>query len=381
MLTSGAANVEFPAAGARSSSYMVDGIRVLSIAAGYNDPHVGTAMPGWRRLLKFEEFGRAAAQAGRDLEAPDVVLATHTPLAVGLAGIRLSRAFSVPFVFEVRDLWPEALINVGALTNSAVAWWLRRTARKCYRAAAHIVALSPGMKEGIERHGIPAEKITVIPNASDLDLFGPHVDGAEQRRRLGLGGRFAAIYFGAMGFANGLDYVVEAGRVLAQRGRDDIVLVLFGSGGQEAELQRLARNYGLTNVLFHSAVAREEIARVVAGCDACMTIFRGGGENTWSPNKLFDALAAGKPVLINVSGWLRDMIEQSGSGRYVEPDRPEALADALEDLARNGSLCRQMGANARTLAERRFDRRMLAGRLEDVLTAAVREHGPPAPRG
>ena len=374
IITSGVSNPEFPAGGPRPSVYEVDGIRVHSVAAGYNNSNVGTAMSGWQRMLKFHEFARAAVRAGRDLEPPDAVFATHTPLAVGLSGIKLGRFFSVPFVFEVRDLWPEALVNVGALTNPAAVWWLRRTARKCYREAAHIVALSPGMKEGIERYGIPPGKVTVIPNASDLDLFGPHVDGSAHRERLGLGDRFAAIYFGAMGFANGLEYVVEAARVLARRGQNGIVLVLYGSGGRERELKQLAQSYGLTNVLFRPSVSREEIAGIVAECDACLTIFRSSKENSWSPNKLFDGLAAGKPVLINVSGWLRETVEQNDCGRYVDPQHPAALANALEELAQDHALCRRMGENARSLAERQFDRRLLAARLEQVLATAVRHH-------
>ena len=245
-------------------------------------------------------------------------------------------------------------------------------ARKIYRQARHIVALSPGMKEGIVRAGIDAEKVTVIPNASDLDLFRPDLDGSAARERLGLGDRFAAVYFGAMGLANGLDYVVEAGRILAARGRDDIVLVLHGGGGKRAELQDLAQKHKLQNVVFSDLVAdKEEVARIVAGCDVCLTIYRATREQTWSPNKLFDALAAGKPVLINVAGWLGSLVEDNRCGHSVAADRPEALADALEELADDRSLREEMGCNARALAERQFDRRLLAARLEDMLVGAV----------
>jgi len=296
MITSGLANEEFPVAEGRPySEHEVDGIRVVSIAAGYNDPHVGTATTGWRRMLKFYEFARLASRVGKSLDKPDVVFATHTPLTVGLAGKALARHFGAPFVFEVRDLWPEALVNVGALRNPLAIAWLRRMARKLYRAADHIVALSPGMKEGIARTGVPAEKVTMIPNASDLDLFRPDLDGSASRERLGLGARFAAVYFGAMGTANSLDYAIEAARLLAERGRDDIVLVLHGSGGKRRELHDLARQYGLDNVVFSDLVPdKAEVARIVAGCDVCMTIYRAAKEHTWSPNKMFDALAANR---------------------------------------------------------------------------------------
>ncbi len=273
-------------------------------------------------------------------------------------------------------MWPEALVNVGALNNPAAIWWLRRMARRIYRAANHIVALSPGMKDGIVRTGIAAEKVTVIPNGSDLDLFRPGLDGSAARERLGLGPRFAAIYFGAMGLANGLEYVIEAARVLAARGTNHIVLVLLGSGGRRDELERLARTYGLNNVVFCPAADKEEAARLVAGCDVCLTIYRAAKEYTWSPNKLFDALAAGKPVLINVPGWLRETVENNHCGRYVDPGRPEALAEALEELSHDPALCRQMSENARALAEQQFDRRILAAQLERVLQNAVDRHVP-----
>jgi glycosyltransferase involved in cell wall biosynthesis len=375
MITSGLANEQFPVCrNEPCCEHQIDGIRVVSVAGGYNDPNLGTALNGWRRMVKFYEFSQAAGQAGRTLDEPDVVFATHTPLTAGLAGMALGRYFRVPFVFEVRDLWPEALVNVGALNNPLAIWWLRRMARRIYRAADHIVALSPGMKEGIVRAGVAAEKVTVIPNACDLDLFRPDLDGSAARQRLGLGGRFAAIYFGAMGMANGLEYVIEAARLLAQRGNDRIVLVLQGAGGRREELENLARRYGLTNVVFGPLVSHEEVARVVAGCDVCLTIFRAAQEQTWSPNKMFDSLAAGKPVLLNVSGWLAETIEQNGCGRYVAPDRPQALADALEELARDPARCRRMGENARALAERQFDRRRLAAQLEAVLLQAVKRH-------
>jgi glycosyltransferase involved in cell wall biosynthesis len=376
MITSGVANAEFPLGpDGKDREYTVDGIRVLSVAGGYNDPHLGTAMGGCRRALKFCGFWQAAVQAGKKLVPPNVVFATHTPLTVGLAGEVLGRHFGVPFVFEVRDLWPQALVNVGALRNPVVIQLMKWTARHIYRKADHIIALSPGMKQGIVDSGIDEEKVTVIPNASDLDLFRPGLDGAAARERLGLGDRFAAIYFGAMGMANGLEYVVEAAKILAERKEDHIVLVLHGDGGNRGKLESLAKGYGLTNVVFSDLVPdKGEIARIVAGCDVCLTIYRAAKEQSWSPNKMFDALAAGKPVLINVGGWLGQTVERNECGLSLDPARPEALADALVKLSREPDLCRRMGANARALAERQFDRNLLAGCLEEVLSEAAQRY-------
>jgi glycosyltransferase involved in cell wall biosynthesis len=373
MITSGLANQEFPVPdGKEYTELESEGIRVVPIAAAYNDPNVGNGMNGWQRMLNFYQFARLAVRVGKKLPRPDVVFATHTPLPIGLAGLALGRHFGVPFVFEVRDLWPEALINVGALNNPLAIWWLKRMAAKIYAGAQHIVALSPGIKEGIVCRGVPAEKITVIPNGSDLDLFGPAVDGSAERKRLGLGDKFAAVYFGAMGLANGLEYILEAARILAERGNDRIVLVLHGSGGKRPELEQMARQHKLSNVFFSEpAPGKEHVARIVAACQACLTIYRATKEHSWSPNKMFDALAAGKPVLINVPGWLSQTIENNHCGRSLDPHRPQMLADALEELAADPELCREMGKNSRALAEREFAREKLAGHLESVLSQVI----------
>jgi glycosyltransferase involved in cell wall biosynthesis len=369
MMTSGLANREFPVPeGKPYAEFETEGIHVVAIAAAYNDPQVGTGMSGLQRMLKFYQFAWSACRVGKKLPAPDVIFATHTPLTIGLAGLTLGQYFKVPFVFEVRDLWPEALVNVGALKNPLAIWWLERMAKKIYTGAKHIVALSPGIKEGIVRAGVPAGKVTVIPNASDLNLFSPDLDGSAQRERLGLKDRFAAIYFGAMGLANGLEYVIEAARILAERGSNHIVLVLHGSGGKRAELEKMASEYELKNVIFSNLVPdKGQVAQIVAGCDVCMTIYRAAKEHTWSPNKMFDALAAGKPVLINAAGWLGETIEKNNCGRCLDANRPQTLADALEELAADPELCRQMGKNARALAEREFAREKLADHLENVL--------------
>jgi len=369
MITSGLDNAEFPCRPKQAScEYQADGIRVLSVNGGYNDPHVGTTIGGCRRMLRFCRFAHMATKAGKHQMPPSIVFATHTPLTVGLAGMALSRHFGIPFVFEVRDLWPEALVNVGALRNPAVIWTMRKMAHLIYRAADHIIALSPGMEQGILQSGVDPEKVTMIPNASDLDLFNPDLDGAAARERLKLGKRFAAIYFGAMGLANGLEYAIEAAKVLAAKKADGIVLVLHGNGGKRPALEAMVQKHKLKNVVFSDLVAdKSEVARIVAGCDACLTIYRAAKEQTWSPNKMFDALAAGKPVLINVGGWLGETVEKNRCGLCLDPGRPEALAEALVKLSQQPDLCRQMGQNARALAERQFDRVALASQLEEVL--------------
>jgi glycosyltransferase involved in cell wall biosynthesis len=369
MITSGIGSNEFQLG--RNQPYAelnIEGIRVIPIAAGFNNSVLGTGMGGWQRIYKFYEFARLAKVVGKKLGRPDVVYATHTPLTVGLVGISLSHHFDVPFVFEVRDVWPDALINIGALKNPLAIWWLRRMAKKIYSHAKHIVALSPGIKECIIRAGVPPDKISIIPNGTDTTLFRPNLDGSDWRKKLGLSDRFAAVYFGAMGLANGLDYVIEAARVLAQRGHDKIVFVLHGGGKQKPVLKQMVRDYNLSNVVFNDMIPdKNEVAKLVAACNVCLTVYRASKEHAWSPNKLFDSLAAGKPVLINVPGWLGQVVERNGCGRLVDPLNPETLAEALEELAANPNLCQELGRNARTLAVKEYDRNKLARQIMSIL--------------
>ncbi len=373
MITSGISNTEHPVeANNDFTRYKTDGLKVLSVRAGYNDARKGTGMPGWRRILAFMHFARVAKKVSKTLPCPDVVFATHTPLTVGLSGIALKKHFDIPFVFEVRDLWPEALVNIDALKNPFAIAYLRSMARKIYHDADAIIAASPGMKEGVLKYGIPSEKVTVITQGCDLELFKPSRKGAGIREKLGLGDRFSAIYFGAMGYANGLEYAVEAARLLKQRGRKDIVIVLHGDGGNKKELKNKTDALGLDNVVFSDPVpAKEDLAQIIAACDVCMTIYRASKEHTWSPNKMFDALSAGKPVLINVPGWLGSLIEDNFCGFETDPLDPRTLADRLEQLADDRDLVEEFSRNSRKLAEARFSRSVLGDRLESVLSNVV----------
>ena len=361
------------APGEVSREVELEGIRCVPINAANANPLAITGQSGVQRMLGFLKFVRVAKRVGKKLERPDLVFSTHTPLTIGLAGLSLARHFRVPHVFEVRDLWPQALINLGVLKNPLVIAWMRHLERKIYSGSEHVVALSPGMKDGVVSSGvINAEDVTMIPNASDIGLFRPDLEREFGRQRLGLGDRVAAIYFGGMGMANNLEYAIEAARVLAERGRDDIVVVLHGDGGRRTAHEQQVQELGLKNVVFSDPVPDKEIvAKLVAACDICMTIYRATKEHTWSPNKMFDALAAGRPVLINVPGWLGETIESNGCGYSVESDRPIALADALEKLADDPELRTRMGANSRALAEREFSRGKLAIKLGRVFENAI----------
>jgi glycosyltransferase involved in cell wall biosynthesis len=331
-----------------------------------------------QRMVVFRRYMTWAERTGRDLPRVDVVFASSTPLTVGDVGRKLSRHHRAPFVFEVRDLWPEVPETVGALRNPGLRWLAHRMARRVYGAADRVVALSPGMADVIrDRWGVPAGRIDVIPNCSDNDLFGtPEVDAAREstRRRLGWDGAFVAIHPGAMGVANGLDYLLDAAKVLDHSADGAIRLVLLGQGAVAPHLERRIREEAIRSATIHPPVPKREVPEWLAAADAGVVSFLPKPFlDTNSANKFFDLLAAGKPIILNYDGWQGRVLRESGAGLSVDPRRPEALAEALRGLRDAPERVRAMGAAARTVAEARFDRDTLASQLVAVLERTVRE--------
>ncbi len=349
----------------------VDGIRVVEARGGYGDYVRATGVGYGRRLLAFGRFAVAATVAALRGPRPDVVFATSPPLTMALPAIVAARRWRVPLVFEVRDLWPEAPIQMGALRSpwaQRLARWLERAV---YRSATEIVALSPGMRDGIVATGVSPERVTLIPNASDLDLFSPDLDPGDLREQLGLtASDFVCAYFGTMGEANDLTQVVGAAALLAER--KDVAFVLQGDGKRRAALEADVQRRGLANVVFVPAGDKHAAARLAAASDACMTIFKDVPIlATNSPNKLFDTFAAGRPAIVNTDGWQRVLVEEHEAGVYARPSDAADLAEKVLALRDDPERARRYGANARALAEREFDRDLLAERLRGVLERAA----------
>jgi glycosyltransferase involved in cell wall biosynthesis len=220
----------------------------------------------------------------------------------------------------------------------------------------------------VEAAGVPAERITLVPNASDLELFSPALDRAAARERLGLGDGFVCSYFGTLGEANDLAQVVRAAPLVS-----DVTFVLQGDGKQRAALESEARALGAANVVFlPPAAAKEDVARLAAASDACLTIFRDLPVlATNSPNKLFDTFAAGRPAIVNQPGWMRELVERNEAGLYARAGDPADLAAKVAWLRDHPGEAARFGRNARALAEREFGRDELAARALAVLEEAA----------
>lgn len=341
----------------------IDGIHVIAIRVGYSN-----YMGHLRRIMSFATFMLSSVVAALWVARPNVVLASSTPITVALPGLAVSVFKRVPFVFEVQDLWPEAAIQMGAINrNGVIATIAKRLERAAYKRAVAVVPVSPGMAEGVVAEGTPPPKVHMIPNFSNLSVFHPGDKDPDVVARYGLTNKFVVGYTGAIGPSNAVhEQVPEAACVLKERGRDDIVFAIAGDGKSLPVLRELTE--GLDNVLLLGRVPKIEVPALTRTSDVLMALF---GDKpilaTNSPNKFFDALASGKPVIVNQPGWTRELVEEAGAGVYVPVGDGVALADAIEALADNPERTAAMGGAARALAEQRFGRDLQAQRMLQLL--------------
>jgi len=340
----------------------IDGIEVIQFNLKYSN-HM--SLP--RRAWIFLRFALKSIGLAMRMNY-SLVFATTTPLTAGIPGIFASYFRRKPFVFEVRDLWPELPKAMGVVKNPAVLAGMSFLEWLSYRAATACIALSPGIKEGIAKRNPRDKPIAMIPNGCDLELFRPG-----RREDLDLPGvdqdKFVAVFTGAHGIANGLDAVLDAAHVLKERARRDIVLAFIGDGKLKPRLVQRAKDEGLDNCRFFDPVPKRQLSRIVGCCNAGMMILDDVPAFYYgtSPNKFFDYIASGLPVVNNYPGWLADMIQEHKCGLAVKPRDPEEFADAFCRLADNPELCREYGRNSRVLAEKEFSREKLSNEFADWL--------------
>jgi glycosyltransferase involved in cell wall biosynthesis len=341
---------------AGEGSSTVEGIDVVGVPGAYSDYMSATAATDRDRMVAFGRFAAGATAAALRGPRPDVIYATSPPLTIAAPALAAVARWRAPLVFEVRDLWPEAPIQMGALSNPRLQRQARSLEQQAYRRARRVIALSPGIRDGVIASGVPEGKVVLVPNASDLDLFRPSPPPPFDER-------FVVSYFGTMGEANDLSLAIEAARLVP-----DMSFVLMGGGKRRAELERTAP----PNVEFPGpAASKEAVAALAARSGACLTLFKDVPVlATNSPNKLFDTFAAGRPAIVNMDGWMRELVEDNDAGLYVR-DAGE-LAQKLAWLRAHPEEVSRMGRNGRDLAEREFDRDLLAGRVLDVLQEVAR---------
>jgi glycosyltransferase involved in cell wall biosynthesis len=362
-LASGKTGLEGPFENGRRTG-VVDGIRVIELDLPIANQ---TSLAG--RFVSFLKFGwRSVAVAMK--ENYDVVFATSTPLTAGIPGIFARRFRKKPFVFEVRDLWPELPVAMGAVKNPILIWGMALIEKSSYRAADRCIGLSPGIVKGIARL-YPEDKISMIPNSCDLDVFDVPTQPFDWPEPI-KPGDFKAVFTGTHGLANGLGSLLDAAAELKKRGRNDIKIICIGDGREKEALVARAKAEGLDNCVFLNSVPKTQLVNALHSADVGLMILKNVPAFYYgtSPNKFFDYLASRLPVLNNYPGWLAGMIEEHNCGRVVPPDDAAAFATAMEKMAADRDALVEMGKNARELANE-FSRDKLAVQFEAVILEAA----------
>lgn len=340
----------------------VDGIDVIQINIPYSNSD-GIA----KRSLIFVKFAWKGIQIAMK-EEYDLLFATSTPLTAGLPGIWM-KWFSRKkrkFVFEVRDLWPELPKALG-MKNPFLLWGMKVLEKLSYKNADGCIGLSPGICEGIKKI-VPDKQVELVPNGCDLEIFKPG-----KREDLQLEGvsptDTVAVFTGAHGIANGLESVLDMASVLKHKGRNDIKIAFIGNGKVKSDLVKRANDKGLDNCLFFDPVPKTILNKIVASADIGLMVLKNVPAFYYgtSPNKFFDYIASGLPVVNNYPGWLSDMINENNCGLVVPPDNAEAFAEALIELADSPEKRNVMGTNSRLLAEKQFSRDELAYKFVSFL--------------
>lgn len=335
----------------------VDGIKlkVLNI-------QIDNKQPIPKRVLTFITYALFSSWYALTLPA-DVIIASSGPITVGIPGLVARLIRRRKLVFEVRDLWPQGAIELGIIKNpllKKVCYWFEK---RCYRASSLIVTLSPGAKRHIEveyRHS----NVISVTNAVNIELFSTKVrfDGRNVLRP-----KKYAIYTGNIGSVNNVHWLLGAAEHLKNKNREDIKVLLVGEGQQREELEALAAEGGIDNFLLWDLVPKEELVPLVQGALVSLVpLNRTPILDTSSPNKLFESLAAGVPVIQNTKGWMRDLLADNVIGYTLDPDDPEALADLLIELDGDPVRVGMLGENAARTAIAQFDKKKLA---QDLLKA------------
>jgi colanic acid biosynthesis glycosyl transferase WcaI len=350
--------------GVRESVDGIDVVRTWLYAAPNRSPR--------QRILNYTSFFVSAVARGLWLRRPDVIIGTSPQLLAGLAAWLLARWFRRPFVFEVRDLWPESLPASGISRPGSVLFRvLSGLARFLYRQADLVVPVTRSFCPAIEAV-VPGARRAVVENGFDEALFCP-VDLREAKRTLGLDGQFVVSYIGTIGFAHGLDVVLRAAAALKDA-VPNLVVLFVGEGAERETLETKSHNLGLHNVRFVGQRPRSEMPRYIGASDACLVLLRNAELfRTVLPSKMLEFMACSRPVIGGVDGYAASLIRESEGGVHIPPEDDQALAEAIRQLYEDPALGAKLGDNGRRFVVERFTRASKAEAyirlLEDLVSA------------
>lgn len=347
----------------------IEGIEVYWLPVPYNNK-----MSYSERIIAFFKFALKAGIKATSFNA-DVIFATSTPLTITIPAIFAKKKLKIPMVFEVRDLWPELPIAMGAIKNPILKFMAKKLERYAYKHSKHVVALSPGMKEGVVKTGYSEERVTTIPNSCDIGLFMVNDEVGESFRNKyeWLQYRPLVVYTGTLGHINGVGYLAKVAKEMKSI-NPEVRFVVVGDGVEHQKIKELAIEVGVYRQSFFmlGKIPKLEIPSVLNAADLATSLFI-DLKPMWanSANKFFDALASGTPVAINYGGWQKEELNQSGAGIVLSPNDYKNAAENLHELLSDKNRLNEMGKNAKQLAMDKFDRDKLAQELLGVLNEAA----------
>jgi glycosyltransferase involved in cell wall biosynthesis len=358
--------------GYKNSAYQrerIDGIDVIRVWT-YLAANRGT----WRRTANYVSYLVSAVLASTRAHGVDVVISTSPQFFCGWAGAIASRILRVPFILEVRDVWPDSIEAVGAMRDGRLLRFLYRLEHWLYAAASHIVTVGEGYRDVLIRKGLAPQDLSVITTGIDIERFSPRRPDEELGQLYGLDGRFVCAYVGTIGMASGLDVVLRSARRFRASGCDDVVFLLVGDGAVREDLERRAREQHLTNVVFTGRQDKCLIPRYISVADACLVHLKKTDLfKIVLPSKIFESAAMAKPIILGVEGYAATMVSRAGAGLCIEPENDEQLAEAIDRLAQNTKLRNRLGRSGHAYFTARYNRDELAAEYLQIIDRVL--HG------
>lgn len=344
---------------------VIDGINVHWLTVPYSN-----RMGYLKRIKAFFQFAHSAGKRAIDVGG-DIIFASSTPLTVAIPAIKVKKKLDIPMVFEVRDLWPELPIAIGALKSPITIWLGKKLERYAYNNSNHVVALSPGMAIGVVKAGYSKENVSIIPNSCDLDLFNvPESYGQMFRSKYKwLNERPLVLYSGTLGRMNGVDFLVHVAKAMLEL-NSNVRFLILGEGAEKARILELAQKLQVYNKNFYmlDRISKKEMPAALSAANICTSLFVDIKE-MWanSANKFFDSLAAGRPIAINYGGWHKELIESEELGVVLNVKDPSESAIKLLSLIEDQETYKRCAKNASKVARYRFSRDLLANELIEKL--------------
>jgi glycosyltransferase involved in cell wall biosynthesis len=324
----------------------------------------------WKRSISFLRYNTGVLKQVGKIGDVKLCYAISVPLTIGLAALWIKGRYSIKYFFEVGDLWPEAPIQLGFVKNYFFKHFLYGLEKFIYSHAEAVVGLSPMIKTAVEQKA-PGKPVHLIPNMADTEYFRPNIKNIGLEEKFGVRNKFVVSYIGAIGLANGLDFFIECARA-SQKTALPIHFMLCGDGALLAYFQRIATQYQLKNFSVIPFQNREGVKELMNVTDAAFICYKPLPIlETGSPNKYFDGLAAGKLILVNFGGWVREEIERERCGIYLDAKFPSEFTRKIEPFVADGSLLKQYQQASRLLAESKYSRKLLGEKFAGVIKAAL----------